>query len=951
MEALFTHPLTMAAGGALVSAPVVIHLINRMRFRKVQWAAMEFILKAQKRMRRKMILEQLLLLLLRCLLVFLVGMLLARFKWFSPMEGEEGRATAHVVVIDDSPSMGDFVVADGRQTTAFDQAKLQVADKIAPAAAQANTPQSMDLLLLSDLANPRPYERLNDTTIGGMKDFLGTVRDPATVRVSVVDGLRKAKELLDKKPDSDVAKVVHVVSDLRAIDWTEEGETLKQLVTELTAAGVRVHLIDVAHPHRKDADRQPRSSDNVGIVEFRPKARVVAKDRPVEFELRVKNFGNTELKDVRVEFFLNGRRWNDASARIPTLPPNQERTETVVATTGISRTATRDNPLDRFNLVTAKLAEAEPGGLAADNVRHAVVEVQDRLSVLVVEGRPALRDSPKGDALFLRRLFQDAFGGINWVDGKKDDLEKHDLRQYACVYLMNVDAITDAQREKLEAYVAGGGGLGVFLGPDVKPAEYNKVLYRGGDGAFPVRLPDAPTLPLTAEAKLRRGLVLSKRVLARDPGVKSHPALVGVYTDAGSAEKPKDVERQFWFVNIDQYWPIPRLGAWQTNKSVQELYCMPNTRPVSDFDAPIADLVAKLKVQAAEPRYEKYRRFLDPVVEKIRSTVQVGSDAPLAAVVLYLDRLLCDQINDGDESEPVLREFWGLAELADLRAGFQRLRDTTKYGDPLYLVKQFGRGRVAVMTTDAGGTHADGPWNDWPSGQGAPGWVMVGIEMQKYLSGGPAEENRSVGAAVEKGFEAARYKPTAARLFVTADPSKADKSGDIPLTITPLGDQALDGTGPTLNFRYNEAKKAGVYLFTFAGLTGKTAVGGEPEYAPEYVPYTFNLDALREGDLRRATRDDLAQNAPNVPVHSPDDTSWVTALKQKRDDFSTRRWLYLLILLVLVAEQAMAVRLSFHARPEDVDAFAPSAAAAYARGTTPVVATAEGVEPAEAVGV
>src|SRR6266566_4340463 len=232
MESLFTNPLTMAAGAALISAPIIIHLINRMRFRRIKWAAMEFLLKAQKRMRRKLIIEQLILLLLRCLLVFLIGLLLARFKWFTPMEGEESRSTAHVVILDDTPSTADFFTLDGKPTTAFEQGKVQVSDKIAPAAAQANTPQSMDLLLLSDLrqpnddpatqksnptiAKPRPFERLNDSAIS------------------------------DKKADSDVAKVIHIVSDLRAIDWSEDGDTLRQLLSEYTTAGIKVHLIDVA---------------------------------------------------------------------------------------------------------------------------------------------------------------------------------------------------------------------------------------------------------------------------------------------------------------------------------------------------------------------------------------------------------------------------------------------------------------------------------------------------------------------------------------------------------------------------------------------------------------------------------------------------------------------------------------------------------------------------------
>jgi hypothetical protein len=81
-----------------------------------------------------------------------------------------------------------------------------------------------------------------------------------------------------------------------------------------------------------------------------------------------------------------------------------------------------------------------------------------------------------------------------------------------------------------------------------------------------------------------------------------------------------------------------------------------------------------------------------------------------------------------------------------------------------------------------------------------------------------------------------------------------------------------------------------------------------------------------------------------VPVHSPDDTTWVSALKQRRDDFSTRHWIYLLIMLVLIAEQAMAVRLSFHTRPEDVETHAPSAAAAYAHGAPPATPTIESAE-------
>src|SRR5437870_12885914 len=85
----FLHPWFMAAGGALISSPILIHLINRMRFKRVRWAAMEFLLKSQKRNRRRLIIEQLILLFLRILLVLLAAFLLARYL-YSGMQDQSG---------------------------------------------------------------------------------------------------------------------------------------------------------------------------------------------------------------------------------------------------------------------------------------------------------------------------------------------------------------------------------------------------------------------------------------------------------------------------------------------------------------------------------------------------------------------------------------------------------------------------------------------------------------------------------------------------------------------------------------------------------------------------------------------------------------------------------------------------------------------------------------------
>src|SRR5579871_6124133 len=80
---LFATPLATAAVAAGAAAvPVVIHLLNRRRYRIVDWAAMRFLLAAQKQNLRRLRLEQWLLLAVRTLiLLLLVAAMAAVSPW------------------------------------------------------------------------------------------------------------------------------------------------------------------------------------------------------------------------------------------------------------------------------------------------------------------------------------------------------------------------------------------------------------------------------------------------------------------------------------------------------------------------------------------------------------------------------------------------------------------------------------------------------------------------------------------------------------------------------------------------------------------------------------------------------------------------------------------------------------------------------------------------------
>src|SRR5438876_10119271 len=164
MFELFANPLNMMVGGALISSPIIIHLINRMRFKRVRWAAMEFLLKSQKRNRRRLIIEQLILLFLRILLVVLTGLLLARFLGYSFADFRP-RNTVHLIVLDDRLSMTDqWKAEDGSRKNAFQAGKQVIEKEIAKNALLNRSAQRLVLLKLSDVSQWLDQQRKDSGT-------------------------------------------------------------------------------------------------------------------------------------------------------------------------------------------------------------------------------------------------------------------------------------------------------------------------------------------------------------------------------------------------------------------------------------------------------------------------------------------------------------------------------------------------------------------------------------------------------------------------------------------------------------------------------------------------------------------------------------------------------------------------------------------------------------------
>ena len=143
----FIHP-ALLWGLPIVAVPLLIHLINMLRHRRVEWAAMEFLLQSQKVNRTWIILKQLLLLLMRMAAIAAVVLIVAQpilrnqfGQWFGNTK------THHIVLLDDSFSMSDRWAG----TSAMDEAKT-VIERIATQSAREAQPQSFTRLRFSRAA-------------------------------------------------------------------------------------------------------------------------------------------------------------------------------------------------------------------------------------------------------------------------------------------------------------------------------------------------------------------------------------------------------------------------------------------------------------------------------------------------------------------------------------------------------------------------------------------------------------------------------------------------------------------------------------------------------------------------------------------------------------------------------------------------------------------------------
>src|SRR5262249_4244857 len=169
--------------------------------------------------------------------------------------------------------------------------------------------------------------------------------------------------------------------------------------------------------------------------------------------------------------------------------------------------------------------------------------------------------------------------------------------------------------------------------------------------------------------------------------------------------------------------------------------------------------------------------------------------------------------------------------------------------------------------------------------------------------------NLVLGAGYEFTMDRNAYDSKVKKWFYAEDA----KAGNA--TFKPLGDvnMATDDKANAYRLSASDGKEPGIYVYKFAEKRGAPGAA-EGATRPDYRALPYNVDALAESNLARANSDDITQIARGAPLHTASDETYKEQLVSRRKDLSESPWIYFVMLVVLILEQAMAVRLSFHTR-------------------------------------
>jgi Aerotolerance regulator N-terminal/von Willebrand factor type A domain len=457
-------------GLALTSIPIIIHLLQRRRYRVVRWGAMEFLRLSVKKRSRRLRIEQLLLLLVRCLVIALVALALCR-PALRPGALQALASESHVyalIVLDNSYSMG-YQPEGAERETLFDRAKRRAADLIRGGLRQGD---AVSVVLAGD--PPQALIRKPSYDLEGAAASVNrlSLSDRAT---NFTRAARLCLDILTEYRSSSPGNPeIYFITDSQALGWeaNRDPDVWEQLVRRQKA---RLSVMMVGEGNE----------ENLAVTGVQLARGLVTARAAAQLRARIANYSARPARSLLATLEVDGQAAE--SARVD-IQPGQE---SALSFTHI---------FDRGGVHTAAVRIA-PDRLPRDNVGYLSLRVREAVRVMILNGHPDA-DLRKDAGGFLEVAMKPPTAGpgseatsLEPVTVAGSTLGSADLRSYDVVTLSDVTMLGDADRRALAQFVQGGGGVLIFPGSQVNTTLYNRDLFDASPSLLPARLSGPVDLP------------------------------------------------------------------------------------------------------------------------------------------------------------------------------------------------------------------------------------------------------------------------------------------------------------------------------------------------------------------------------------------------------------------------------------------------------------------------
>ncbi|RKY92080.1 MAG: hypothetical protein DRQ01_06775 [Ignavibacteriae bacterium] len=342
----FLNPAVLF-GLLAASIPVLIHLFNLRKLKKIEFSTLRFLKELQKNKIRKIKLKQWLLLALRIMIILLLVTAFARptLEGISIGGTTSAAKTTALFILDDTFSMS-VVDQDGSY---FNQAKQTIKNLLT----QFEEGDEAAIILVS-----AQMDEINLTTnLSKLESELGEFETSYTTN-ELNNALIKAAQVISASKNFN--KEIYLLTDFQKGRLAAE-ENLEDL-GEMLKENVKLYSFNYSG----------KEVYNIALRELKVNTSILEKNKPVSFSVNVNNYSNQPADNTIVSLYIDGKR----SAQ-----------QTVNIQPGATQTINMEAPVKATGYVDV-FAEIEEDDVLHDNKRFTSVFIPEKINILLLYNNP-----------------------------------------------------------------------------------------------------------------------------------------------------------------------------------------------------------------------------------------------------------------------------------------------------------------------------------------------------------------------------------------------------------------------------------------------------------------------------------------------------------------------------------------------------------------------------------